>query len=151
MRQKQGEERKQKILELYLACHTQEEIAEVVWVARSTVTEFISNVKNGGLADFDITPDSLQLYNLWQFSAPDSRYGLDYPGRIPAQIVENVLYYYTEPFDLVVDPMVGGGTTIDVCRAMYRRYRAYDIRPVRNDIKEYDITQGFPRECKERM
>jgi len=39
---------------------------------------------------------------------------LDFEGAIPGQIVENVLYYYTEPFQVVVDPMAGGGTTIDL-------------------------------------
>jgi DNA modification methylase len=74
---------------------------------------------------------------------------MDYPGRIPGQIIENLLYYYTEPFDLVVDPMAGGGTTIDVCKAMYRRYRAYDISPVREDITKHDATTGFLPECKD--
>ena len=34
---------------------------------------------------------------------------LDYPGAILRGIIENVLYYYTEPFEVVVDPMAGGG------------------------------------------
>jgi DNA modification methylase len=54
----------------------------------------------------------------------------------------------TEPFDFVVDPMAGGGTTLDVCKAMSRRCRCYDIKPVRDEIQQYDITTGFPAECR---
>ncbi len=32
-----------------------------------------------------------------------------------SRIVENLLYAYTEPFDVVVDPFAGGGSTIDIC------------------------------------
>jgi len=71
-------------------------------------------------------PDSLQLTNLWSFESCDKDYGMKYPGRMPGQIVENLLWYYTEPFDLVVDPMAGGGTTIDVCLKMCRRIKAFD-------------------------
>jgi DNA modification methylase len=69
-------------------------------------------------------------------------------GAIPGQIIENILYYYTEPFDKVVDPMAGGGTTVDVCKAMYRRYLAYDINPKRDDVKRHDIREGYPPEAK---
>jgi len=100
------------------------------------------------LSEKPIVPESLQLFNVWNFPNRDKQYGLDFKGAIPGQIVENVLYYYTDPFDIVVDPMVGGGTTIDVCKAMYRRYRAYDINKLRDDIQKHDIRNGYPKECK---
>ena len=40
---------------------------------------------------------------------------------MPPPIVENVLWLYTEPGDIIVDPFAGGGTTIDVAKAMGRR------------------------------
>ncbi len=79
----------------------------------------------------DLVSDSLQLFNVWNIPNRDKRYGLDFKGVIPGQIAENILYYFTEPFDVVVDPMAGGGSTIDVCRAMMRRYKTYDINPMR--------------------
>jgi len=69
-------------------------------------------------------------------------------GAIAGQIIENILYYYTQPFDLVVDPMAGSGTVNDVCKAMYRRYRSYDLEPKREDITKHDIRDGYPRETK---
>jgi hypothetical protein len=45
---------------------------------------------------------------------------------------------------MVIDPMAGGGTSIDVCQAMGRRCFAYDLHPSRPDIKQHDIRLGFP-------
>ncbi len=44
--------------------------------------------------------------------------------------------------------MAGSGTTVDVCKLMLRRYRAYDLKPVRADIKKHDIKVGLPDETK---
>jgi len=45
---------------------------------------------------------------------------------------------YTEPGELVLDPMAGSGTTLDVCREEGRECIAYDILPVRADITQND-------------
>jgi hypothetical protein len=91
-----------------------------------------------------------QLYNVWNFPNCNPLFGIEYKGRIPGQIVQNVLYYYTKENDLVVDPMAGGGTTIDVCKFMNRRCLAYDINKVRNDITAvHDIRNGYPPETKD--
>lgn len=90
-----------------------------------------------------------QIYNVWNFAGCDEKYGVqDYPGRIPGQIVENVLYYFTNEGDLIVDPMAGSGTTLDVCKNLKRQCLAYDMKPSRDDIKPHDIKQGFPEETK---
>jgi len=90
------------------------------------------------------------IYNVCNFTGRDPRLGLEVPGNIPGQIAMNVLYYYTNQGDLVVDPMAGGGSTVDACLVMGRRCRAYDISPpeVREDIVRHDIREGFPREGK---
>ena len=89
------------------------------------------------------------LYNVWNFGKCDDRFGItDFEGRIPGQIIMNLLYYFTNEGDLIVDPMAGSGTTIDVCKFMHRNCNAYDINPVRDDIQQYDITKGFPDASK---
>ena len=69
---------------------------------------------------------------------------------IPGQIAMNILYYFTEPNDLVVDPMAGGGSTIDACLVMGRRCRAYDLNPLKErlDIMERNILDGFDDKAK---
>jgi len=91
-----------------------------------------------------------KIYDVWSFSERDPRYGQEgYKwGLIAGQIVENLLYYYTEPYDCVLDPMAGGGTTVDVCEVHERTCLAFDINPIRDDIHRHDITKG-PPPCNE--
>jgi ParB family chromosome partitioning protein len=91
-------------------------------------------------ADFRPTP-----YDVWSFRH-DRAFGVPHAGSIPAAIIAHTLYYYTQPDGLVVDPMAGGGTTLDVCQSMGRRCLAYDIQPVRPEITAHDIRHGFPGE-----
>ena len=92
-------------------------------------------------ADFRPTP-----YDVWSFRH-DRAFGVLHAGSIPAAIVAHTLYYYTQPDALVVDPMAGGGSTLDVCHSMGRRCFAYDIQPIRPEIKPHDIRRGFPAEA----
>jgi DNA modification methylase len=84
----------------------------------------------------------LEATTLWDFSRQS--YGKTpkgdnkYPGVTPAQIIWNLVWRYTDPGDLVVDPMCGSGTTIDVCKEEGRRVIGYDIKPTRPDIIQND-------------
>lgn len=75
---------------------------------------------------------------LWDY--PTQSYGKTpkgdnkYPGVTPAFIIYNLVQRYTKPGDLIVDPMAGSGTTIDVGKEEGRRVIGYDIAPVRSDI-----------------
>jgi len=68
-------------------------------------------------------------FDVWDFATCDTRFGDNWPGRIPAQIVAHALYFYTEQGDLVMDPMAGGGVVPDVCLALNRKCRAFDLVP----------------------
>lgn len=91
-------------------------------------------------AGFKPTP-----YDVWSFRH-DPAYGVPHPGSIPPAIIAHTLHYFTAPGDLVVDPMAGGGTTLDVCAAMGRRCLAYDLAPVRPDVRPHDVRDGLPPE-----
>lgn len=84
----------------------------------------------------------LESTTLWYF--PKQSYGSTpkgdskYSGVTPALVIYNLVWRYTEPGDLVVDPMCGSGTTIDVCKEERRRVRGFDISPSREDIEEAD-------------
>lgn len=86
-------------------------------------------------------------YDVWAFKH-DRAFGIPHPGSIPPGIVAHTLHYYTSPEALVVDPMAGGGTTLDVCQSMGRRCLAYDLSPVRPDIVEHNVKTGFPSETR---
>jgi DNA modification methylase len=84
----------------------------------------------------------LEATTLWDF--PKQSYGKTpkgdnkYPGVTPALIVWNLIWRYTDLGDLVVDPMCGSGTTIDVCKEEERKVIGYDIKPTRPDIIQND-------------
>lgn len=84
-------------------------------------------------------------YDVWAFKH-DRAFGVPHPGSIPAAIVAHAVYYFSPPGGLVVDPMAGGGTTLDVCASMGRRCLAYDLAPVRPEIQPHDIRAGLPPE-----
>ncbi|MGI0025394.1 MAG: TRM11 family SAM-dependent methyltransferase, partial [Nitrososphaera sp.] len=84
----------------------------------------------------------LESTTLWDY--PKQSYGRTpkgdnrYAGVTPAFVIYNMVRRYTEPGDLVLDPMAGSGTTIDVCNEEGRRCTAYDISPTRPDITQND-------------
>lgn len=62
----------------------------------------------------------------------------DYAGATPSWIIWQLLQRYTRENDLVVDPMCGSGTTLDVCRDLKRRALGYDLSPRREGIFRAD-------------
>ena len=52
----------------------------------------------------------LRTWDLWNWNDCDRRFGDDWPGRIPAQMIAHILYYFSSQNDLVFDPMGGEGS-----------------------------------------
>ncbi|MFW9877500.1 MAG: hypothetical protein ACFFG0_30810 [Candidatus Thorarchaeota archaeon] len=93
--------------------------------------------------------DQPKMYDYWNFPKRDNRLGIEYPGMLWGQHVMNLLYRYSEQGDLIIDPMAGGGVTIDSCLIMGRKCRAFDINPIRDDIEELNIINSFPEDLKQ--
>ena len=68
----------------------------------------------------------LRTWDQWYFNDVDHRFGDNWPGRIPAQLVAHTLFYFTKENDLVFDPMAGGGVVADTCLAFNRRCWSYE-------------------------
>ena len=69
----------------------------------------------------------LRTWDLWEWNDCDQRFGDDWPGRIPAQLIAHILFYFSNSGDLVLDPMAGGGVTADTCLALNRRCWSFDM------------------------
>jgi adenine-specific DNA-methyltransferase len=93
----------------------------------------------------------IQTTTLWEYpsqhyDAPDGSGGArpamqgdrEYVGATPSWVIWQLLSRYTRENDLVVDPMCGSGTTIDVARDLKRRALGYDLAPARQDIFRAD-------------
>ncbi len=85
-----------------------------------------------------------RIYTIWNFAKATNE--VRHFGNIPPEIIDNLLYLYTNPFDVVFDPFGGGGSTVDKCVQRKRRYYVSDLNPIpaRPDIRQHDITTGLP-------
>ena len=109
----------------------------------SLILEQAEKIKNcNAPVDIEDEIPIIESTTFWDF--PKQSYGLTpkgnnkYPGVTPALIIYNMVWRYTNPGDLVVDPMCGSGTTIDVCKEEGRRVIGYDIYSTRPDIIQND-------------
>jgi DNA modification methylase len=133
--------------DLWLDCLNESQIAQDIGVSQPTVSRII---QDGKFAELNNPPESRQHFDIWQFQAADG--DSSYFGRMPPQVVENLLWLYTEPGDIIVDPFAGGGTTIDVAKAMGRRIWASDLTPSNPllPIHQHDIVAGWPTDAPRR-
>lgn len=97
----------------------------------------------------------IQVSNYWRFHQWLGDDGFD--GGIHPYVVANLLYYFTDAGDVVIDPMAGGDTTYRVVE-QYRFFgEAYegefggprtvlrsDIEPRFREIERADVTKGLP-------
>lgn len=91
-------------------------------------------------------PLKLMTTTLWEYpsqhyeSETGSRMQGDknYVGATPSWVIWQLLTRYTREKDLIVDPMCGSGTTLDVARDLGRRGLGYDLAPSREDIFRAD-------------
>jgi len=82
----------------------------------------------------------LRTWDYWYWNDVDHRFGDNWPGQIPAQLVAHTLFYFTQEGCLVFDPMAGGGVVADTCLAFHRKCWSFDLddRPeTRPEIEPY--------------
>jgi len=145
-------ERDRQIAEMWLACHTEEEIAGTVDVGQSTVNDLVQKLPESDTWQKAVVFSEYQepkwkppIYNIWTFQHKTNH--VSHFGNSEQGIVDTLLYLYTEPFDIVVDPFAGGGATIDICKKRLRRYWVSDRKPIverEREIREWDILEGPP-------
>jgi len=150
------EARNKRIFDRWLACYTQQEIAEAEAVSQKTVADVLAEIGNCekllkstdrqfrayAYHTMDFNPP---IYNVWKFKEKSP--GSKHFGNTEPTILDNLTYLYTDPFDIVFDPFGGGGSTIDVCKKRFRRYWIADriVTPeMEGKIREHDIASGLP-------
>jgi len=140
------EERDRKIQEMWMACYTSEEIAASVGVSDDIVLRVLENFPKHGNVRAEYKEEGWKppLYDIWNFNKNDNE--TKHYGNTHVRIVDNLLYTFTQPFDIVIDPFGGGGSTIDICKKRLRRYWVSDRKPPveRPDIRQHDlVTDGL--------
>lgn len=144
------ESRNKRIFDLWLACHTQEEIAERENVTKETVSQICQKMAELSESDKPVanhlTDFDPPVYNIWKQQSKTK--GSSHFGNSEVKWLDNLLYLYTKPLDIVVDPFSGGGSTVDLCKKRFRRYWASDRKPIverEKDIRQHDLMDGLPQ------
>lgn len=93
---------------------------------------------------------TLWTYPSQHYDSPNRRPGqamqgdARYEGATPSWVIWQVLQRYTRAGDVVLDPMCGSGTTLDVCADLGREGVGFDVSPARADIGQGDARR-IPR------
>ena len=159
-RKEEKQELQEKVWQLHLSCLSQSQIAAATGVDQATVSRWA--MQNGQLSNLHSPPSatdanpwgSIQHFDVWSFASNNREGGgqQSYFGACPPQIMENLLWLYTEPGEsVVVDLFAGSGTTLEVSHRMGRRAWVSDIRgnhySPHLDIHQHDATTGWPAEA----
>jgi len=144
------EARDRRIFDLWLACHSTDEIAELTGASKADVSGVCS--KTADLPNLNKLQQSAAehatdfdppIYNIWKQQTKTE--GASHFGNSEVRWLDNLLYLYTKPFDVVLDPFGGGGSTIDLCRKRLRRYMVSDRKPIverEKEIRQHDLKDG---------
>jgi transposase len=136
------ERKKDQAFAMWQGCKTQEEIAEAVEIAGGTVAtweaEFLKNSEAEESRNWNAF--DVPIYNVWKQQTKSN--SVSHFGNSEPRWVENLLYLYTSPAGIVVDPFAGSGSTIDVCKKRGRRYWVSDRKPIverEHEIRQHDL------------
>ena len=81
---KKNDEQERLIVELYLQCLSDEEIASKVGITARQINNIRNKFKNEKISKLDLSPSKLQVYDVWNYSSlPKDQ--LSYPGAIPSE------------------------------------------------------------------
>lgn len=149
-RKAERDEQQARAWDMWLDCHEQQAIADGIGIDQATVSRWL--MQNRESAEMHEPPESRQHFDVWSFATSDKDAGAQsYFGAIPPQVIENLLWFYTDPGNTVVDLFGGSGTTIDVAKRMGRRVWAADIRGNHYSphlpIHQHDATAGWPADA----
>ena len=129
-------QQREAMFSMWLACHTDAEVADACGVSErevgretvvSDILEMLPKSQKLLAAHSEDTWEP-PLYDIWN-PAKNSN-AVKHFGNTAVEFVDNLLYTFTQPFDIVVDPFAGGGSTIDICKHRLRRYWASDRAPI---------------------
>ena len=138
---------REKAFDLFLRCHTEHEIGEMLDVPRTTISDMsldeIRHLAESVKTSAAYVGEEWFPYNVWTSAAKTN--AVSHPGNSEATWTDRLVRAYTDPFDVVIDPFGGGGATLDVCRKRVRRCLISDLTPIparEHEIRKHDVTTG---------
>jgi len=90
--------------------------------------------------------NELFVFNVWENGEQRPDYGDgNFHGNTPPNLIKQCLLKYASKNDVILDPMAGSGTTIDLCNELEYGIKAFDIKPLRDDIEFGDAEKSSLR------
>jgi DNA modification methylase len=80
---------------------------------------------------------------VWRYSTSNSegnRTKLKHPATYPDKLAEDLIFCFSDPGDLVLDPMCGSGTTCVMAARNHRRYVGIEINPEYVEVGQQRLT-----------
>ena len=125
---------------MWLACHSNRAIGEAVGIDEGTVRRFAADGKIPQCLGWETHPDFDEegfkppYCNVW---TPKTSPFKDH--------VDALLWFCTDPGDVVIDPFAGSTPTIDACKRRFRRYFVSDPAPPpdrEHEVRRHDPADG---------
>ncbi len=88
-------------------------------------------------------------YNVWQYStgrnySTKDTYAFEHPAIFPEGLAEDHILSWSNPGDLVFDPMCGSGTTLKMAKMNHRKYLGIDINTEYVDLSNRRVEDVVP-------
>jgi len=104
------------------------------WAGHSNFGKRVMRTKNGELKEmpkFEISEYG-NRYNVWTYStgknySTKDDYAFEHPAIFPEELVEDHILSWSNEGDIVLDPMVGSGTTSKMAKLNNRNFIGYDV------------------------
>lgn len=91
-----------------------------------------------------ITKDYRMRHNVWRYDVgfnkdTKDKIALKHPARFPEQLARDHILTWSNPGDVVLDPMCGSGTTLKMAKMLGRKWVGIDINPEYVDISRQRV------------
>lgn len=150
--------RNRRIKKLWESCYTEQEIADREGMSQKAVNLITDGFSSfADLSKTTITAENFEdrigrpppIYNVWKVQNKSNK--TNHFGNSEQAWVENLLFKFSKPGEIVVDPFAGGASTRDACRKFGCRFWLGDrvVKPAESELLEsvrtHDIiVNGLP-------
>jgi DNA modification methylase len=89
-------------------------------------------LKKGKYSKVYVKKEGILLNSVWEMTSlrGNAKECLDYPTQKPEALLERIIKASSNEGDIILDPFVGGGTTIAVAKRLGRKYIGIDVSPL---------------------
>ena len=104
--------------------------------------------KNGSMVPKNsighVIPPYSARFNVWHISPENSKQNRGHPAPMNATLAHDHILSWSNVGDCVLDPFLGGGTTLAECKKLHRNGIGFEINPDYNELIKGRIDRAIP-------